>query len=140
MFKAFLNGLHDRRGVAAVEFALIVPVLALVVAGINDGAQQILMQNNMHSGVSAAAQYVMSGGSDLSTAQAVGLSAWPSHSDSATMIAAKACYCGGATGDCGTLCPDQTVPAAYITITAGDTYSGWYMTRQISTNQTVRVR
>ncbi len=131
---------RDRRGVAAVEFAFIAPILLLVVAGINDGAQLVLKQNNMHSGVSAAAEYIMRGGNDMTTVQTIGLSAWPSHSDSATVTTSKLCYCGSAGGSCTSLCPDQTVPTAYITVAATDTYSGWYATTQIATSQKVRVR
>lgn len=132
--------LCDRRGIAAVEFALVAPILIFVIIGINDVAQLITKQNDMHSGVSAAAEYIMRGGSDLPTAQTIGLSAWPSHSSSATMSAAKVCYCGSASGDCATLCPDQSVPTAYVTIAANDSYAGWYATTQISTSQKVRVR
>jgi len=138
--KRILAFLRDRRGVAAVEFAFIAPILVLVVAGINDGAQLILKQNNMHSGVSAAAEYIMRGGSDMPTAQTIGLSAWPSHSSSASVTTNKMCYCGSTGGSCSSLCADQSVPTAYITVSASDTYAGWYTTTQISTSQKVRVR
>jgi len=138
--KRILAFLRDRRGVAAVEFAFIAPILVLVVAGINDGAQLILKQNNMHSGVSAAAEYIMRGGSDMPTAQTIGLSAWPSHSSSASVTTNKMCYCGSTGGSCTSLCADQSVPTAYITVSASDTYTGWYTSTQISTSQKVRVR
>jgi len=131
---------RNRRGIAAVEFALIAPILIFAVVAINDCAQLILRQNDMHSGVGAAAEYVMRGGSDLPTAQTIGLSAWPSHSSTASMIAAKACYCGTAGSSCTSLCADQSVPSAYVTITANDSYQGWYATTQISTSQRVLVR
>ncbi len=140
MNRTFAAFLRDRRGVAAVEFAFIAPILILVVAGINDGAQLILKQNNMHSGVSAAAEYIMRGGSNMTTAQTIGLSAWPSHSDTATVTASKMCYCGSVSGSCTSLCSDQTVPTAYITVSASDSYAGWYATTRISTSQKVRVR
>jgi len=138
--KPIIAFLRDRRGVAAVEFAFIAPILVLVIAGINDGAQLILKQNNMHSGVSAAAEYIMRGGSDMPTAQTIGLSAWPSHSSSASVTTNKMCYCGSTGGSCSSLCADQSVPTAYITVSASDTYAGWYTTTQISTSQKVRVR
>ena len=140
MIHRLITFLRDRRGVAAVEFAFIAPILILVVAGINDGAQLVVKQNNMHSGVSAAAEYIMRGGSDMTTTQTIGLSAWPSHSDSASVTTNKLCYCGSTTGSCTSLCPDSTVPTAYITVSASDTYTGWYATTQISTSQKVRVR
>lgn len=140
MIRYLASFLRDRRGVAAVEFAFIAPVLLLIVAGINDGAQLVLKQNNMHSGVSAAAEYIMRGGSDMTTAQTIGLSAWPSHSDSASVTTNKLCYCGSTGGSCTSLCADQSVPTAYITVAASDTYAGWYSSTQIATSQKVRVR
>jgi len=138
--RLFVTGLGDRRGIAAVEFALIAPILIFVAIGVNDLAQLTTKQNDMHSGVSAAAEYIMRGGSDLPTAQSIGLSAWPSHSTSASVTAAKMCYSGPVSGDCTSLCSDQSVPTAYITIAASDSYAGWYATTQISTSQKVRVR
>ena len=37
----------DRRGVSAVEFALITPILVLIIAGIIDGGALFYLQNNM---------------------------------------------------------------------------------------------
>jgi Flp pilus assembly protein TadG len=140
MIQHLITLLRDRRGIAAVEFALVSPLLVLLIVGINDGAQLISKQNNMHSGVSAAAEYVMRGGSDLSTAQTIGMSAWPSHSDGASVTANKLCYCNGVAGDCSTLCTDQTVPKAFITVAARDSYTGLFATTQIATDQKVRIR
>ena len=38
---------RDRRGVSAVEFALITPILVLIIAGIIDGGALFYLQNNM---------------------------------------------------------------------------------------------
>ncbi|HVZ30127.1 MAG TPA: TadE/TadG family type IV pilus assembly protein [Asticcacaulis sp.] len=132
--------LRDCHGIAAVEFAMIAPILGLMIVGINDGAQLLFKQNDMHSGVSAAAEYIMRGGSDMATAQSIGLSAWASHSDGASVTASKMCYCAGAAGDCTSLCPDQSVPSAYITVAASDSYTGLFATTTLATDQKVRVR
>ncbi|MDI7776561.1 pilus assembly protein [Asticcacaulis sp. EMRT-3] len=133
------NG-FDERGAAMVEFAFIAPLLLLVLAGIIDGAQLLINQNAMHNGVMSASQYIMRGGNNLSTAKAIGYSAWSGHSSSASVDAQKACYCGGAAGDCSSLCTDGTVPEAAVTISASDTVPSWFAPYSISAQQQVRVR
>ncbi len=54
--------------------------------------------------------------------------------------AAKSCLCGTATSDCSSLCVDQSVPQAFITLTATDTYTGPAGTVPLSAQQTIRVR
>jgi Flp pilus assembly protein TadG len=132
--------LRDRKGAALVEFGLIAPVLAAVVLGVINGATLLLAYNSMHTAVTGGAQYVMSGGQDLPTVQEVTLTAWSHHSSQASVTATKACLCGTVTSDCNTLCTDQSVPQAFINISASDTYTGPAGTVPISATQTVRVR
>lgn len=131
---------RDQSGAALVEFGLIAPVLAAVVLGIVNGATLLLAYNAMHTGVTAGAQYVMSGGQDLPTVQQIALSAWSGHSKQATVTATKSCLCGGSASDCSTLCTDQTVPQAFITLVANDTYNGPAGTQPITSQEQIRVR
>ncbi|HWU49459.1 MAG TPA: TadE/TadG family type IV pilus assembly protein [Asticcacaulis sp.] len=138
--KPFHRRLTDERGAAIVEFAFVAPLLLLVLAGVIDGAQLLMKQNAMHNGVMSAAQYIMRGGADLNTARAIGYAAWSGHSSSAAVDAQKACYCGGAAGDCSTLCADGSVPEAAVTISATDTAPSWFAPTYISARQQIRVR
>lgn len=128
------------RGAAIVEFALVAPILLAVIAGISDGASYLLRQNAMHSSVSSSAQYIMSGGSDLSTARQIGLSSWDGRSEHADVTASKDCVCVATPASCSTLCGDQTVPQAYVKIAATDTFDGWYGETTLSAEQDVRIR
>jgi len=131
---------RSERGAAIVEFALVTPILLAALAGISDGATLLMRQNAMHSGLSSSAQYIMSGGADLTTARQVGLTSWADHSSAASVTASKACYCASAPGTCSTLCTDQTVPKAYVKIAASDTFEGWYGNATLSAEQDVRIR
>lgn len=139
--RKFLDFVRHNAAAAAVEFALLSPILLLVIAGISDGAVLVLRKNSMHSGVSSSAQYVMSGGADMTTAKSVGLSSWPMRTEKSSFSATKLCYCGSAVSDCSTLCTaDSSVPKAYVTIAASDVVDGWYGTTTVDAEQEVRVR
>jgi Flp pilus assembly protein TadG len=129
-----------RRGVALVEFALAAPILLAALAGLTDGAAFLLHQNAMHSGVSSSAQYIMSGGSDLTTARQIGLSSWEGRTEQADVTASKDCFCAVTPATCSTLCSDQTVPLAYVKIAATDTYDGWFTDATLHAEQDVRIR
>ena len=130
----------DTRGASIAEFAMVAPILTSLIMGIADGANFVYTTNAMHSGVGSASQYIMEGGQDLSVAQTIGMSTWPQHSANATMTVAKICKCASTVWDCSTLCASQTVPQAFVNVTAHDSFTGMVLTRQLDTMQEVRVR
>jgi Flp pilus assembly protein TadG len=131
---------RNRDGAALVEFAIIAPLLLIALAGISDGASFLLRNNAMHSGLSSSAQYIMSGGSDLSTARQIGLSSWAGRSEQSDVTASKDCFCATTPATCSTLCSDQSVPLAYVKIAATDTYDGWFGDTTLRAEQDVRIR
>ena len=137
MIKAFLR---DRGGAAAVEFGLVLPVLAALLIGVFDGGTLLLKYNTMHSAVSSGAQYVMAGGQDLTTAQSIAVSAWKTKPSNAQISVAKTCKCGAAAAVCTTICPDQSVPQAFVSIAATANVNGAVISQPIAATETVRVR
>lgn len=131
---------RNRSGAALVEFAILAPVLLAALAGISDGAGYLLHNNAMNSGLNSSAQYIMSGGSDLSTARQIGLSSWAGRSQAGNVTASKDCFCAATTATCSTLCSDQSVPSAYVKIAATDTFDGWFADSTLHAEQDVRVR
>ncbi|MDQ0466492.1 Flp pilus assembly protein TadG [Caulobacter ginsengisoli] len=131
----------DQRGAAMVEFGLIAPILALVVLGIVQGGTMLGKYNAMRTGISNGAQYVMGGGTDLATARLIAQEAWPSRGATATIAASKVCRCGGTVADCSLLCAsDQSVPQAFVTISATDIFNDGVVNHSVSAQQVVRVR
>ena len=119
---------------------MVTPILLAALAGISDGASYLLRQNAMHSSVSSSAQYIMSGGANLTTARQIGLSSWEGRSERADVTASKDCFCVTTPATCSTLCSDQTVPLAYVKIAATDTYDGWFGDATLRAEQDVRIR
>lgn len=53
---------HDRCGTAAIEFALVAPVLVLLVLGLADAVRQILAAMDVDTAASAGAMAALAGG------------------------------------------------------------------------------
>ena len=75
------------KGTAAIEFALVLPILAAIAVTLPDVGNIAAGDINMQSAVRASAQYAMNGGSNMATAQAIGLSSWASRPAGATLTA-----------------------------------------------------
>jgi Flp pilus assembly protein TadG len=134
--------LMDRRGVAAIEFALVAPVLLFFLGGITDFGLLTVGQSQLANGVAQAAQYALLQGPSVSAANVqtmvqsgssrAGLSATVT-----AVISGPACYC--VTGEpaalvtpstaltgtftCTGTCPtSEAAPGAFLTITASFIY------------------
>ncbi len=132
--------LNDRRGVAAVEFALIAPVLAAVVAGIAMVSPFLAANNGMHDAITAGSRYVMAGGTSPAAIQSVTQSAWSGYKSSDSVTVTQYCSCAGVQGACTTLCADGTVPQGYTVIATSLPYTGLLGSQTVTAQQTVRTR
>jgi Flp pilus assembly protein TadG len=132
--------LRQSSGASALEFAIIAPILAgLTVYGF-DAWELINRKQDMHASVNAVAHYYMGGGSDVPTAQSIGMSGWPNTPADAQINISSACICGGAAWDCNTVCTTtQQAPEIHVTITATDQWTG-LRPAPLSETETLRVR
>lgn len=144
MTRAFLEPVRRlsqaTRGAAAVEFAIVVPFLAAMLIGVIQYGGMIIANQQMHDGVSAAAVYVMRGGSDATNIQSIATSTWPNPPSDAKVTVSQFCSCAGVTSSCSSQCPDLSYPQGYTTIAATGTYTGVWGNQAMSTTQTVRTQ
>lgn len=129
----------EARGVAALEFAFIAPVLAIIAILMTDVGLAAVGAMNMEGAVRASVQYAMNGGADMAVAKNVGMSTWSSQPADATLSTSKACICGAATIACTATCTDGSLPLGYVTATATGTIGGSILHFNKTTTQTVRV-
>jgi Flp pilus assembly protein TadG len=130
----------DRRGLAAMEFALIAPVLVTVLVLGVDGWLQGTQTSQVRAAMHTGSRYYETGGNDDTVAQTVALAAWTSKPADGVMSVARACTCGATPIACNTLCAGSNPPSAFITMSATATYSGLVHTHAISQSDVVRVR
>ena len=101
------GGIFGRRGTATVEFALMAPLLLLLMAGSLDFAMLLRTAACVADAARSGAQYgslSVAHASDISGMQAAALNSAPGISDM-TATAVQACQCpGGAPVSCGGSC------------------------------------
>lgn len=131
---------RDRRGVAAIELALITPVIAgLAYIGFETWRYTSEIQE-MKDAVRAGVQYYMDGGKDDADGKAVVEGAWSSPPADAAVIISRACQCGAEAHVCTTLCSDSTVPEIRVTLSASATYDNARFPTDLAAEQVIRVR
>jgi Flp pilus assembly protein TadG len=121
-----LTGLHaDRRGNFALEFALALPILFLLMVGLLDLGRYSLQKSALLQGAREGAQYGILAPTDTTnistTAQnATGLSGVTASTD---------VFCECATGvrldvsSCGTACAGGTMPKKYVKVTTNRAFT-----------------
>jgi Flp pilus assembly protein TadG len=151
-----LNSLaYDRRGVAAVEFALVCTLLLILLGGITDYGLALLDKSRLANAVAQGVQYAfLNPASTSSQIQTVVQSSSPLTGVAAT-VTGPACYCITGTTTptltspttCTTACADGTQPGTYYVISANYSYnailpgfSGLIGTTTLSEAATVRVK
>jgi Flp pilus assembly protein TadG len=130
----------DRRGLAAVEFALIAPVLITVLVLGVDGWLQATQTSQMRTAMHTGSRYYETGGNDDTVAQTVAMSSWAGKPADAAMTVVRACTCGATPIACDQLCTGSNPPSAFITMSATGTYAGLVHTHALSQSDVVRVR
>ncbi len=133
---------RDRRGVAAVEFALIVPVLLILLGGAADFGLIMTARSKLANGVAQGVQYALLTGpgatqAAIRTAVQAGAARSGLAQTVAVAVSGPACYCTSgqpvalsttstalsATNTCTGTCPAGTTgPGAYARIVATFSY------------------
>ena len=130
--------LGDATGTAAVEFGLVLPVLAGIVIGIPDVANIATGAINMDGAVRAGVQYAMNGGTDTTSVATYASRNWVSQPHGASMTATEACYCDGVVLTCGQPCAGTV--SSFITVAASATVGGSMISMPLSKSQKVRIQ
>ena len=134
------NFARDERGVSAIEFALVVPVLLISLLGVVDIGNVVYQRSDMEASLRSGIQYFMNGGDDLTRAETVVNDAWTTKPDGVSVIAERFCLCDTVPHACNVLCDDDTYPASYNRLSATATFPGILMTDAHEASQSVRVR
>jgi len=110
----------DRRGVAAVEFALIAPVLLLLVAGLIDGSRLIVQTMQVKAAAQAGADYARRNGWDaagiagaVTSATSITVSPTPAPAQTTACVSGMTIAPAG-----GATCAGGGTPGGFITVSA----------------------
>ncbi|MET3590681.1 MULTISPECIES: TadE/TadG family type IV pilus assembly protein [Mesorhizobium] len=112
----------NRSGAAAVEFALVLPVLCTALFGIADGWSYVTNSMAMRAGVKTSANLVLSGSTDDNATQAAALASWQNKPADAAVTVSRTYRCGTTVVDASTVCAGSKVSSIYVQIQASGTW------------------
>jgi Flp pilus assembly protein TadG len=117
----------DSRGVAAIEFAMIVPVLLFMIVGVVDLGMGIYADMQVQNAAQAGAQYAIAHGYTASSISTAVTSATSFSGITVSSGPSKFCGCpsssGVTTATCGSTCSNGTSAGTYVTVSASGTYT-----------------
>ena len=141
MLQSFVSRFSsDRRGVAAIEFGLTVPVLLIALLGVVDLSNVVYQRGDLEGALRSGIQYFMNGGDDLVKAKEVVDDSWTQRPEGAVVVAETFCLCGEVVHACNTLCGDKTYPVSYNRLRVTATFQGILTNDTYASEQSVRVR
>ena len=118
---------NDVRGVAAIELAVIAPVLALMLVGMVDLGIGIYRKMQVQNAVQAGAQFAVLYGFNADLIAKAVLSATPAQGLTASPPPSKSCGCPTTTSvtpaTCGSPCSGGSVARTYVKVFAQNTYT-----------------
>ena len=115
--------LRDDAGVAAVEFAMVLPFLCVALLGIADGWSYMTNSMSMRAGVKTAANLIMAGSTNDTATQAVAISSWEKRPTDGQVTLSRIYMCGTTVVNASTLCSGPKVPSVYVQIQASATWT-----------------
>lgn len=140
MMRALRNIARDERGISAMEFSLLAPILATVLVLGWDGWMMISQSLDMRTAVQTGARYYQIGGSNDTDALAAVNAAWTHKpATGATVGVGRSCTCGTSPNTCGQTCASGTA-MTFITLSAGSTFSGMAYSRDLHETEVIRVQ
>jgi Flp pilus assembly protein TadG len=130
---------RNRSGASAVEFAMIAPILAGIIAMGWSVWQGEAGAEHAKTALRAGSEYYTAGGTSDATAQSVALNAWASPPPNASVTASRACYCAGSAVSCTTACSVGQQRTVYVTLTASGSGQGVFGGQTQTQQEVVRV-
>lgn len=103
------------RGVAAAEFALVAPVLVLLLLGTFDVATLMQTSIRLERAARSGAQFAMANSTDMAAIQSRVIAAWPTLTTADVPLPVSACECAGVTVLCTASCQSGLVQTVTIT-------------------------
>ncbi|WP_210317526.1 MULTISPECIES: TadE/TadG family type IV pilus assembly protein [unclassified Bradyrhizobium] len=117
---------RDTRGAAAIEFAIMIPLLSLMVVSVSDIGLAVYRKMQVEGAAQAGAQYAIARGFDVGSISNAVTNATNSTAIIASPGPVQFCGCPTSRGvsavSCGTVCSGGAQAGTYTTVSAQATY------------------
>jgi Flp pilus assembly protein TadG len=137
--------LKNESGLAAIEFAILLPVLAVMSLSLIDGWSLGSSMLSMRASVNTAANLLLQGVNDDQSVQATALASWGGRPSDGQITLTRIYKCGSVVVTAGTICSGAKAPAVYVNIKAKRSWVAPYKLpvfsfTEINHEQVIRVR
>lgn len=116
----------SREGVVSIEFALVAPILLLILLHLVDFGLAFNKRMKLESAARAGLQYAMVNKGDTAGIVAAVNQATDLDPSEVTVTVTEFCECGAAGAPCGTTCEDGSWPATYVRVTTDSTFTALF--------------
>lgn len=139
MRRLFSRAGRCRSGGAAIEAAVIAPILAGVFILATEGGLLASASSDQRAAVETGAKLAMAGSKDTSAMRAAVLASWQNKPADATATVTRICQCGTVVNAC-TPCDGVSPPDIYYRVAAKGTHKSPVFQTTLAHSETIRVR
>ena len=116
----------DPTGNMAVEFALLLPAILLLLGGLIEFGSVMYASSSLESAARAGAHYAFEKGLDKPGIEQAVKNASTYPANKLTVASSMACECDGAAASCGSDCDSGYVPYKFITVLVTAANDPWF--------------
>ena len=116
----------DSTGNMAVEFALLLPAILLLLGGLIEFGSVMYASSSLESAARAGAHYAFEKGLDKPGIEQAVKNASTYPANKLTVASSMACECDGAAASCGSDCDSGYVPYKFITVLVTAANDPWF--------------
>lgn len=138
MTKFILNYLQkfnrSTSGVAATEFALIAPIVLILMLSVVDVSNAVSESFDLKTAARVGAEYALNNSDDIAGIRAAAIAATNNTTSTFTIASTVFCECDKVALVCGQTCPlDASVPNQYVRVSVQDSFSPLFLPDTFST-------
>ncbi|MBX9698960.1 MAG: pilus assembly protein [Acetobacteraceae bacterium] len=115
--RSILNVLRDRRGSAAMEFALLAPIFGLIAIGAYDFGNAVQTSMRLERAARAGAQFALVHPRNLEGIATAARAAWPSLTSEEVPTPTEVCRCNAEAVSCTSICANGLEWTVTVTAT-----------------------
>jgi Flp pilus assembly protein TadG len=116
----------DCKGNAAVEFALMLPAVLILLGGLIEFGTAMYAASSLESAARAGAHYAFAKGLDKPGIEQAVKNASSISPDKLTVVSSMSCECSGTAAACGGACASGYAPFKFVTVQVTSANDPWF--------------
>ena len=117
---------RDCGGNTAVEFAMMLPVILILLGGLIEFGTAMYAASSLESAARAGAHYAFAKGLDKPGIEQAVMNASSIAPEKLTVVSSMSCECAGTTAACGSECASGSLPFKFVTVQVTSANDPWF--------------